>query len=129
MKNPNRISHFYYAADKCKLAVDLYFPASVTVENGKVLQYKKKMPVIVKGGYDPRRKVYDLESHAIDRFTESGFAVAIVEQRGGAVHLMAAIRDSLHALTQKILYVLSMLWQKKTGAMEKQACMVGLTKV
>lgn len=68
-----RISKYYPGCDGTKLAVDLYLP-----ENGK------KVPVLLKAGYTPRRQVVEIESEleAIRRFVDADYAVAIVESRG-----------------------------------------------
>lgn len=73
-----RISKYYTGCDGTKIAVDLYLP-----------QTDKKVPVLLKAGYGPRRQIDEMppEKKAIERFVDAEYAVAIVEVRGAGASM------------------------------------------
>ncbi|MGI6255755.1 MAG: CocE/NonD family hydrolase [Acutalibacter sp.] len=69
--NYTRTSHYMPGCDGTKLAVDLYRPDT-----------QEKVPLLVKAGNSPRRRMFEDDKEAVERFLEAGYAVAFVEVRG-----------------------------------------------
>ena len=66
-----RISRYYPGCDGTKLAVDLYLPETA-----------EKVPVLFNVGYEDRRRSFEGQKKALERFLEAGYAICLVEPRG-----------------------------------------------
>ena len=66
-----RISKYYPGCDGTKLAVDLYLPET-----------QEKVPVLFNVGYEDRRRSFEGQKKALERFLEAHYAVCLVEPRG-----------------------------------------------
>lgn len=69
--NYTRTSRYLPGCDGTKLAVDLYCP-----------DVHEKVPLLLKAGNSPRRRMFEGDEEAVLRFLEAGYAVAFVEVRG-----------------------------------------------
>ena len=65
-----RTSRYLPGCDGTKLAVDLYRP-----------QTEEQVPLLVKAGNSPRRRMFESDREAVLRFLEAGYAVASVDYR------------------------------------------------
>ena len=66
-----RISKYYPGCDGTKLAVDLYLPET-----------QEKVPVLFNVGYEDRRRSFEGQKQALERFLEAGYAICLAEPRG-----------------------------------------------
>ena len=66
-----RISKYYPGCDGTKLAVELYIPET-----------EEKVPVLFNVGYEDRRRSFEHQKEAMERFLAAGYAVCMVEPRG-----------------------------------------------
>lgn len=66
-----RISNYIPGVDGMRLAVDVYIPKT-----------QEKVPVLLKAGYAPRRKMFEEDQAAVERFLAAGYAVAFADVRG-----------------------------------------------
>ena len=66
-----RISKYYPGCDGTKLAVDLYLPETA-----------EKVPVLFNVGYEDRRRSFEGQKKALERFLKAGYAICLVEPRG-----------------------------------------------
>ena len=69
--NYTRTSRYLPGCDGTRLAVDLYRP-----------DVQGKVPLLLKAGNSPRRRMFEGDEEAVLRFLEAGYAVAFVEVRG-----------------------------------------------
>ena len=66
-----RISKYYPGCDGTLLAVDLYLPETA-----------EKVPVLFNVGYEDRRRSFEGQKQALERFLAAGYAICLVEPRG-----------------------------------------------
>lgn len=69
--NYTRTSRYLPGCDGTRLAVDLYRP-----------DVQGKVPLLLKAGNSPRRRMFEGDEEAVLRFLEARYAVAFVEVRG-----------------------------------------------
>ena len=78
-----RISKYYPGCDGTKLAVDLYLPET-----------QEKVPVLFNVGYEDRRRSFEGQKKALERFLEAHYAICLVEPRGHGASSAPQLRQN-----------------------------------